>query len=97
MQIYNNTLRQNERTRTISAFPGVYTSIAESAGNDYLEMRAAQLSALNHLLTSGDFDGWDSTIQADAKWLAASLADEVKLLVQAVIFRDNLERESDKV
>jgi len=71
--------------------PGVDVVVAKESLGDYLESRAAQLAALNHLLTSGDFEGWDGTIKSDAKWLAASLASEVAKLASVVTIGENLE------
>ena len=64
--------------------PGVEVFVSKDSTLDYLQMRAAQLSALNHLLTSADFESWDDTIKADAKWLAATLASEVSQLATVV-------------
>lgn len=91
MQSDNNHFSQNREQVLISPYPGVTVALSTDAGPDYLAMRAAQLSALNHVLTSGDFAAWSDTIQADAKWLAATLAEEVSLLVKSVTIRDNLE------
>lgn len=73
----------------IETLPGVRILVDHESKADYLEMRAAQLSALNHLMTSADFGSWNGTIQADTKWLAASLAAEVSSLVRAVTFGEN--------
>lgn len=89
MQIDNNNTCATDSASTISVFPGVQVSLNRESHADYLEMRAAQLSALNHLLTSGDFEAWDLTIKADAKWLAATLASEVSQLVSVVTFGEN--------
>lgn len=97
MQNDNNNTCAITRASTISVFPGVAMNIALESHADYLEMRAAQLSALNHLLTSGDFEAWNSTIKADAKWLAASLAAEVSQLVTVVTFGENLNPTKEKV
>lgn len=64
--------------------PGVEVLVLPDSALDYLQMRAAQLSALNHLLTSADFESWEETIKADAKWLAATLASEVSQLATSV-------------
>lgn len=79
---------------TLTLFPGVELVVTPEGTADYLEMRTAQLSSLNHLLTSGDFEGWDDTIKADAKWLAATLAAEVSKLVSVVTFGDNFKNNS---
>jgi hypothetical protein len=67
--------------------PGVVISVTSESMADYLQMRAAQLAALNHLLMSADFENWSATIKADAKWLAASLASEVSSVASSVTFR----------
>lgn len=64
--------------------------IEQNSVIEHLQKRASQLSALNYLLTSGDFEGWDETIKADAKWLAASLATEVSQLAANVTIGENL-------
>ena len=84
MQVDNTNPLPNEETGTATLFPGVQLVVAKESALDYLQMRAAQLSALNHLLTSGDFEAWDQTIRSDAQWLAATLAAEVSQLVSAV-------------
>lgn len=86
MQNDNTIADQPKEAGTASVFPGVHLVVDKEHAVDYLQMRAAQLSALNHLLTSGDFDGWSQTIQGDAKWLAASLASEVSQLLSVVTF-----------
>lgn len=86
MQIDNTKTTQGEDTGIVTVMPGVQLHVAKGSALEYLQMRAAQLSALNHLLTSGDFDGWNQTIQADAKWLAASIAAEVSQLASVVTF-----------
>lgn len=89
MQIDNNAIGSAKREITISVFPGVQITVSTATARDYLEGKAAQLSAINHLLTSGDFEAWNETIKSDAKWLAASLADEVSQLVRIVTFGEN--------
>ncbi|SDH05483.1 MULTISPECIES: hypothetical protein [unclassified Duganella] len=91
MQNDNTIPSQTAATFTLTAMPGVEIVIAKESLTDYLEARAAQLAALNHLLMSGDFEGWDENIKSDAKWLAASLATEVSKLASVVTFRENLE------
>lgn len=86
MQTDNTEALEDEQTGTASVFPGVQVVVAKDSAIEYLQMRTAQLSALNHLLTSGDFDGWDHTIKSDAKWLAATLAAEVSQLMSVVTF-----------
>ncbi len=97
MQIDNAKTPKNEQTGSASVFPGVQIVVTKDAGIDYLEMRAAHLSALNHLLTSGDFEAWDHTIKSDAKWLAATLAAEVSQLVSVVTFGENFNKDKQKV
>lgn len=70
---------------TFSDFVGVQISVTEGAGLDYLELRAAQLAAINHLMTAGEFEGWSETIKSDAKSLAATLAAEVVHLIPLAI------------
>lgn len=91
MQNGNKNLSQPPNLITYSVFPGVEVTVAKESLPDYLETRAAQLAALNHLLMSGDFEGWDETIKSDAKWLAASLSTEVAKLATLVTIRENLE------
>lgn len=79
-----------EEPHTISLMPGISITLGKESVGSYLEMRAAQLSALNHLFMSADFEAWNDTIKSDAKWLAASLAAEVSQLVSVVTFRENL-------
>jgi hypothetical protein len=86
MQIDNTETTQGENTGIVTVMPGVGIQVSKGSALEYLQMRAAQLSALNHLLTSGDFDGWNQTIQSDAKWLAATLAAEVSQLASVVTF-----------
>ncbi|MYM37241.1 hypothetical protein GTP38_23220 [Duganella sp. FT94W] len=90
MQNDNNHPGSKSREISLSVRPGVVVIVSAEVCSDYLEMKAAQLSALNHLLTGGDFDAWNETIKADAHWLAASLAEEVSQLVQSVTFGENL-------
>lgn len=75
----------------VSVFPGIEVIVSKEAARDYLQMRAAQLSALNHLLMSPDFDSWETGIRSDAQWLAATLAAEVSQLASVVTFSENLE------
>ncbi|MGO4379720.1 hypothetical protein AB4Z19_15700 [Pseudoduganella sp. RAF19] len=91
MQNDNTIPSQPIASFTISVMPGVDIVVAKESIGDYLETRAAQLAALNHLLMSGDFEGWDENIKSDAKWLAASLASEVAKLASVVTIRENLE------
>lgn len=85
-----NTVRPTSPGVSTTLMPGVVINIARESMADYLQMRAAQLAALNHLITSGDFENWSATIKADAKWLAASLASEVSSAASNVTFRENL-------
>ena len=87
----NSNITSNIDEITVLPFPGVKVTVSRDALGDYLQNRSAQLSALNHLLMSPDFDSWDETIRSDAKWLAANLASEVSQLVSIVTFRENLE------
>jgi hypothetical protein len=86
MQIDNTKTTRGEDNEIVTVMPGVHINVSKGSTLEYLQMRAAQLSALNHLLTSGDFDGWSQAIQSDAKWLAASLAAEVSQLASVVTF-----------
>lgn len=97
MQNDNNSTYSRSAPKTISLHPGVTLAVSKEHHADYVEMRAAQLAALNHLLTSGDFESWNTSIKSDAKWLAASLADEVRQLVCVVTFGENLENLDKKV
>lgn len=90
MQNDNNHPGSTTGEISLSVRPGVVVTVSAEASKDFLEMKAAQLSALNHLLTSGDFEAWNENIKSDAKWLAANLAEEVSLLIQAVTFGENL-------
>lgn len=91
MQNDNTLPSQTVPSITVSVAPGVEIVISREGVADYLEMRASQLSALNHLLMSGDFEGWEDNIKSDAKWLAASLASEVAKLASVVRIGENLE------
>jgi hypothetical protein len=93
----NTTTCTCNNSLLIETLPGVRILVDQDSKADYLEMRAAQLSALNHLMTSADFCSWDATIQADAKWLAASLAAEVSNLVRVVTIGENLRENKLKV
>ena len=80
MQNDNTIPSTSEATVTYSLMPGVDVVVAKESIVDLLQARAAQLAALNHLLTSPEFEGWNDEIKSDAKWLGASLAAEVSKL-----------------
>lgn len=68
-----------------SYFHGVKVSFSDGGATNYLEMRTAHLAALCRMLCGDDFENWSNTIKADAKWLAATLAEEIDHLVPIVL------------
>lgn len=52
---------------------------------DQLSMRAAQLAALTAAMSAGAFSNMSNDIQANLRWLASSLAEEVSTLVEQAI------------
>ncbi len=70
---------------------GVNLAISQAAyggaAQDYCEMRAAQLCALLNVISGeghDNFAGYSDAIQDDVKWLARSLAEEIKALIPVV-------------
>lgn len=70
-----------------SNFPGIVTTVSPCDLNEYIETRAAQMSALSSVLCMEGFSYLDPKIRENTIWLANSLSEELCSLLQIAAHR----------
>jgi hypothetical protein len=73
-----------QKIGTYTTYNEAVISIPIDSAQDYAQMRASQLHALNAMMIGETYEHFSADIRQNAQWLSASLSGELAQLIKIV-------------